>query len=178
MTSEPTQDKDEEVRRLQGCISDMVSLLALPAMWSGREPADIITTLLDVLLSMLRLDFACVRLSDHAGNTVADEVRAAHGSDTQERLREITQLLETCLSDDSHTPALRFPKPRGGGAVSIARLKLGVQKETGALIAGSDREDFPTEIETLILRVAANQAAIALQEARLIGERKRAEKEL
>src|SRR5215217_7509471 len=74
MTSEPTQDKDEEVRRLQGCISDMVSLLALPAMWSGREPADIITTLLDVLLSMLRLDFACVRLSDLAGNTVADEV--------------------------------------------------------------------------------------------------------
>ena len=38
--------------------------------------------------------------------------------------------------------------------------------------------DFPTEIETLLLRVAANQAAIGLQEARDITEHKRAEEEL
>ncbi len=42
-----------------------------------------------------------------------------------------------------------------------------------ALVAGSRRGDFPTEIERLLLRVATNQAGIGLQEARRSGEQKR-----
>ena len=45
----------DEIKRLQSCISDLISVLALPALWSGREPSDIAGTLLDVLLTMLRL---------------------------------------------------------------------------------------------------------------------------
>lgn len=41
------------------------------------------------------------------------------------------------------------------------------------LVAGSRRDDFPTEVERLLLRVAANQAGIGLQEARRSGEQKR-----
>jgi PAS domain S-box-containing protein len=41
------------------------------------------------------------------------------------------------------------------------------------LVAGSRRADFPTDIELLLLRVAANQAAIGLQEARRSGDQKR-----
>ena len=48
----------------------------------------------------------------------------------------------------------------------------------GVLVAGSQRADFPTEIERLLLRVAANQAAIGLQEARLLSEQRRAAEEL
>src|SRR5919198_5044273 len=54
---EPTAD---EVKRLQGCINDLLSVLVLPAIWSGHEPSQILSTLLDVLLAMLRLDFAYV----------------------------------------------------------------------------------------------------------------------
>ncbi|OAI53216.1 hypothetical protein AYO47_05265 [Planctomyces sp. SCGC AG-212-M04] len=32
------EGRSEEVRRLQGCINDLVSLLALPAIWLGRGP--------------------------------------------------------------------------------------------------------------------------------------------
>ena len=39
-----------EVKRLQSCINDLISVLALPAIWSGREPSQILGTLLDVLL--------------------------------------------------------------------------------------------------------------------------------
>ena len=55
---EPTAD---EIKRLQGCINDLISVLALPAIWSGHEPSQIVSTLLDVLLGMLRLDFAYAR---------------------------------------------------------------------------------------------------------------------
>jgi hypothetical protein len=51
------------IKRLQGCISDLISVLALPALWTGNEPAQIINTLLDGLVGMLRLDFAYGKLS-------------------------------------------------------------------------------------------------------------------
>ncbi len=46
----------EEVTRLQRCLNDLVSVLALPAMWSGFQPSEIVHTSLDALLGMLCLD--------------------------------------------------------------------------------------------------------------------------
>src|SRR5437588_10286163 len=53
-----------EIKRLQSCINDLISVLALPAIWSGSQSSQILGTLLDVLLTMLRLDFTYARLSD------------------------------------------------------------------------------------------------------------------
>ena len=47
-----------------------------------------------------------------------------------------------------------------------------MQSELGELAAGSERTDFPLQTESLILSVAANQASIGLQEARLLSEQK------
>jgi hypothetical protein len=52
----------EEIKRLRRCINDLVSVLALPAMWSGGEPSQIVRTLLDVLPGMLRLDLVYVEM--------------------------------------------------------------------------------------------------------------------
>ena len=57
-------------------------------------------------------------------------------------------------------------------------LRLGLQGEIGVIVAGSEREDFPQQTERLILSVAANQASIGLQEARLRSEQKRVASEL
>jgi hypothetical protein len=54
----------DEMRRLQGWINDLISVLALPATWSGQESVQIVNTLLDVLVGILRLDFAYARLKD------------------------------------------------------------------------------------------------------------------
>ena len=50
-----------EVKRLQRCLNDLVSVLALPAMWSGSQPSQIVHILLDALLGMLCLDLIYVR---------------------------------------------------------------------------------------------------------------------
>jgi hypothetical protein len=55
---------ENEVRRLQGCINDRISIQAMPAIWSGQDSARIVGALLDVLVRVLRLDFAYSRLSD------------------------------------------------------------------------------------------------------------------
>lgn len=53
MQAQP-DDSAEEVKGLQRCINDLVSLLALPAMWGGREPSHIVHMLLETLARMLR----------------------------------------------------------------------------------------------------------------------------
>jgi signal transduction histidine kinase len=157
-----------EIKRLKTCINDLISVLALPAIWSGHEPAQIVSTLLDVLLGMLRLDFVYARLSDSIGGGAPIEmVRLAQGRNLAVQPQEIGHALNPWLTGDPRTSPLVMPNLLGEGTVSIAPLRLGLQNEVGVLVAGSKRADFPTEIEMLLLRVAANQAGIGLQEARL-----------
>ncbi|TLZ31543.1 MAG: hypothetical protein E6K32_19935, partial [Gammaproteobacteria bacterium] len=54
-------------------------------------------------------------------------------------------------------------------------IPIGVGGEGGLVAAASDRPDFPSEIDQLLLSVAANHATTAFQNARLIRERTRAE---
>ena len=157
-----------EIKRLKACINDLISVLALPAMWSGQQPSQIVSTLLDVLLGMLRLDFVYARLSDSIGGGAPIEmVRLAQGRNLAVQPQEIGHALNPWLTGDPRTSPLVMPNLLGEGTVSIAPLRLGLQNEVGVLVAGSKRADFPTEIEMLLLRVAANQAGIGLQEARL-----------
>src|SRR5229473_3201700 len=175
MEMEQTAD---EIRRLQGCINDLISVLALPAMWSGQESAQIVSTLLDVLVGMLRLDFAYARLKDPVDEAPIELVRLAQSRPLTVRPQEIGQVLSPWLGDDPQKRPLLVRNPRGDGDGSIVPLRLGLRDEIGVIVAGSQRAEFPGETERLLLRVAANQAAIGLQEARLLSEQKRVAREL
>ena len=168
----------DEIKRLQGCINDLISVLALPAIWSDHDPAHILSTLLDVLSGMLRLDFAYVRLNDLNNGSPIEVVRLAQRLNPAAQTQHLSRAVDLWLTRQLSQGRLVVPNPIGEGEVSIALLQLGLQDEVGILVAGSRRADFPTEIENLLLRVAANQAAIGLQEARDITEHKRAEEEL
>src|SRR2546428_3550564 len=167
----------DEIRRLRGCINDLISVLALPAMWSGQESEQIVSTLLDVLVGMLRLDFSYVRLKNSFGEPI-EVVRLAESQNPTPRPKEIGLLLDPWLKDIPRKWPLLVRNPIGDGDVSIVPLRLGLQNEIGVIVAGSRRADFPGQTERLLLSVAANQAAIGLQEARLLSEQKRVAKEL
>src|SRR5216684_1613427 len=162
-----------DIKRLQSCINDLVSVLALPAIWSGSESSHILGTLLDVLLAMLRLDFAYARLSDASDGPPIELVRLGDHRYSSVQPQQFGQALDRWLTGDQAASRNVIPDPAGEGEVSIASFSLGFQYEVGVLVAGSRRPDFPSEIEGLLLRVAANQAAIGLQEARRSGEQTR-----
>src|SRR5947209_552441 len=143
-----------EVKRLQSCINDLISVLALPAIWSGREPSQIIGTLLDVLLTMLRLDFAYARLSDGSDSPAIEAVRSVHRRDGSVQPQRFGQALAPWLTDDPTASRCVIPDPAGEGEVSIASFALGLQHEHGMFVAGCWRPDFPTEVERLLLRSA------------------------
>src|SRR5262245_16737214 len=129
----------DEIRRLQGCINDLVSVLALPALWSGQEPAQIVSTLLDVLLGMLRLDFAYARLKDRVDEAPLEIVRLTPPRDPVALRQEIGQALNPWLRDDPQKWPSLVRDPFGGGDVLIVPFRLGVQDEIGVIVAGSQR---------------------------------------
>ena len=58
-----------EIKRLRACINNLISVQALPAIWSGGQPPQIVGALLDMPPQMLGLDFAYVRLNDSTGGS-------------------------------------------------------------------------------------------------------------
>src|SRR3954470_7099708 len=89
-----------EIRRLQRCVNDLISVLALPALWSGSELSQILGTLLDVLLGMLRLDFAYARLSDSSDGPHIEVVRSTHGHYPSLDPQQVGQALGRWLTGD------------------------------------------------------------------------------
>src|SRR6202049_749875 len=167
-----------EIRRLQRCINDLVSLLALPAMWSGSKPSDIVHTLLDSLLRMLDLDFVYVSLTDLIDAAPSETVRVAQSREQMFRPRELCASLKRWLGDDPQKRYIQERSHIGDEEVSLVSCPLGVHRELGVIVAGSCRADFPLNTEALLLGIAANQALTVLQQARMLTEQKHVADEL
>lgn len=169
---EQVQDPGE-VRRLQRCINDLLSLLALPAIWSGNEPSQIVKMLLEALLNMLNLEFVCARLNDPANDAPVEILCMADSCKLNVPSHEIRIMLDSWLKLHREPPPVQL-----GENISVFPVPLGVHGEMGMIVVGSERADFPSQTESLLLTVAANQASIGLREAALLCEQKRIANEL
>lgn len=165
-------DTDADILRLQTALRDLVALSAIPAAWTGRQPPAVAAGLADALIALLQLDFVFVRLCYPDGAGAADVTRGSAWKRFPEWL------------DDHAATRVRFPgkaivadvgdgSPSRGVAISI-----GVNGDGGLIAAASERSDFPSAVEQMLLSLAANQAATAFQNACLIDERRRAEEEV
>jgi PAS domain S-box-containing protein len=171
-------DPAERVERLQRCIGDLVTLVALPASWNGAHPTTIAGTLVESLEGMLALDLLFVRLVHPYADSPVEMARTAPGQQLPARPHALGTMLDLWLGVDPREwpPVLRTRL--GGREVSIVALPIGSQGDLGVLVAGSARADFPSEAERLLLTVAKNQALIALREASRVSGLRRVASEL
>jgi PAS domain S-box-containing protein len=167
----------EEIKHLRRCINELVSVLALPATWTGSEPSRIVGELLSALLNMLDLDFVYARLRDSAG-TKLELVRTTSEWEPKPRAQSIGEILQPWLGNGTQNWLHPVRGTLEGREMLVVPLQLGMQGEMGIVIAGSKRDDFPRQTERLVLSVAANQAAIGLQEASLLSAQRRIASEL
>jgi len=174
----PPHGAAAEIKRLQRCINDLVSVVALPAVWTGGEPAQIVRTLLDTLLGMLDLDFAYARLNGSNGEQAIEMARVAQSEKLPAQPQELGELINNWLGPDPQNWAAPVRNSNGGEGITIVPLRLGLQGDIGVIAVGSGRPDFPGQTEQLVLNVARNQAAIGLQDARLLNDQKRVASEL
>ena len=106
----------EEAKQLRRSMNDLLSLMALPAIWTGNTSSFVVGTLLDVLLGMLDLDFVCVLLNEVDGIAV-DLVRLAQSLAATIRPAEIGSGLVGALGSD----VSRWPS---AGLVSIGAHRI------------------------------------------------------
>jgi len=172
MEAQP-ESSTEEIKRLRRCINDLLSILTLPATWTGGTAPRIVGNLLDALVRMLSLDFVYAHLRDPTGGSPAEMVRIRPAWEGNPQPEEIGKRLRAWLENhpDKVSPPVRISFDERD--IALVLLQLGLHGDMGIIVAGSERLDFPQQTERLVLHVAANQAAIGLQESRLLSEERR-----
>ena len=131
-------------------LRDLIAILALPAVWSGRDAADIREAVLEVLSSMLRLDLACIRPADPAGSDRSEET-----------------------TDPDANQALLLPDPATGEPLRAIRIPLALAGHPDLVVVASRRSSFPTPFERFLLQSIITQAEIALRNSALNEELER-----
>jgi PAS domain S-box-containing protein len=159
-------------------MSDLVSMLALPAVWNGQEPRQIVTTFHDALLATLNLEFVYTRARTEPNEGPIEILRTAPAHTTSLNTDKIHQTLNRWFGDDPQRWPTEMRGLLGGREISLVPMRLGIAGEIGIVVAGSERTDFPTQTERLLLGVATNQAAVGLQQTLRLNEQKRVASEL
>jgi signal transduction histidine kinase/PAS domain-containing protein len=166
-------DANAEIRVLRTVLRDLVALSAIPAALADREPAAVAAGLADALTELLQLESVFVRLCVPAATGAADVMRGT-------AWKTFPAWLESHLAENGRLAGIEIipdvggaPGPRRGIAIPV-----GVNAEGGVVAAACSRIGFPTEIDRLLLGLAANHAATAFQNATLIHERTRTEDQL
>jgi signal transduction histidine kinase len=160
----------DEIKRLRRCINDLVSIVALPAVWTGGSPSQVVGNLLDALVSMLNLDFVYARLGKWGSAEHTEMIRIGGAREPKPQAPEVVERLRPWLTDDPQKIPAVVNNLFDGREIVIVSLQLGLQGEMGILVAGSGRVEFPRQTERLLLNIAANQAVIGLQEANILKE--------
>lgn len=150
---------ETENRELRRLLRDLVALSTTPAIWVGREMPDIARGLADILLHTLGADAVYVAL--FSGRLIEAVQAAKHPGfkDEVERLRKEREGEGVFVESAG---LCGWPSQ-----LLVAHYPIGLSKNDGFVAVGSSRPGFPSEAESLLLSVAVNQAAVAVQTSRL-----------
>ena len=155
-------DTSGEVQALRRCVSDVVALSTLSAIWAGAARPTIATGLARVLHDTLETDVVYVRLHPGTSGVVCEGM----WPDTPLHAG-VRGLLDTAIAwSDSqraaHPGTMRLP----GATLPCVVTPIGISAEHGVIVAVGRDQAFPTDIDRLLLNLAANQATVALLAAK------------
>jgi len=167
----------DEQQTLRQCVRELAALSTLSAAWSGSGPREIAEGLSGVLFRSLRLDLAYVRVNGLSGNVVFETARTPHGPIPAGQAQDIGKAFEPLLKNSSSSTT-DIADLLGPGMLRVVITPLGYDGDCGFLIVASPPRDFPSPTDRLMLGVAANQAAIVLQQRRSQERVRRSEQEL
>src|SRR3954453_18573492 len=109
----------DETRTLRRTMRDLVALSALPAVWAGYQPRQVVEGLADVLLSTLRLDLVYLRLPGQSEGQEIEVARTAGRPTTTDETRNIGRALAPCLDGGTADSAPSILNLAGDGTVRL-----------------------------------------------------------
>ena len=173
-----THASADEKQTLRHCVRELAALSTLSAAWSGSGPREIAEGLSGVLLRSLPLDLVYVRVHDLSASVAFETARTPDGPIRADQAHDIGKVLEPLLQSGSFASATDVANLLGTGILRLVITPLGYDGDCGFLIVASRPRDFPSPTDRLMLGVAANQAAIVLQQRRSQERVHRSEQEL
>ena len=154
------------------CIRDLMGLVALPALWVGREGPDILQIMLEAIDRIVPLDFYFIQVALLPGQPEYELARVPRGA--------VQPPLSDWRAAAAHWAGHRVADGRGVdaptplGDMRVLRLSMGFGTYGGKIWFGARDPGFPSYTQLALLRVATTLAVTGLQGARLNEEREKA----
>lgn len=164
MSAYMDETADSDPQRLR----DVVALSTLPAIWFQSDPQRIAESLAAALLRTTTADFIHVRLelgSDRSAVSATDTQRNDNRSSLS--ADAVGQFLEWSRNHDPEE-LIEMAHPFTAGQCYVSVRPLGHTAEYGVIAAGCSKSGLFDSHRRLLLSVAATQATIAVQNARLL----------
>jgi len=171
VTGRGAADGRGDVETLRRCISDIVALSTLSAMWAGASRATIATGLAEVLHDTLGANVVCVGLRAGTSGVACQGVWPP--TQREHALRDGICAAIARWSDGPDPDPGRIPLPPTTNPCVVT--PIGITGEHGVIVTVVDRQPFPTDIDRLLLNVGANQATVALLAAKARDEERLAD---
>jgi signal transduction histidine kinase/ActR/RegA family two-component response regulator len=163
-TGRPASAADEALR-------DLMGLLALPALWVGRDASTVLQLTTEAVNSIVSTAVCLVRAPLAPG--VEPTTLLYVGGVRVEAEAAWDDFIRSCLRiDEGPEDPVGLGSPLG--TLRVVRLHLGPAGRFGGLWFGSSRADFPSMHQSAFMRAAATLAGTGLHAARLDQERERA----
>jgi signal transduction histidine kinase/ActR/RegA family two-component response regulator len=158
-----TDDESLTIVELRRCLRDVFALAMLPVLWRRNDAKHTTDSLADAIFRTLRPELVYVLVPDSPGAhaSVRDEGDRRHDPE------KIAELFAPIIDEGRSTSRMDVL----GTEMNVHFQTIELQDRAfGAIVVAASRSSFPTDIECALLRVAANQAAVALQNARHVAE--------
>lgn len=159
-----TSTRSGEARELRAQLNDLIALVSMPAMWRGRDVAEILSNLADALFSLLRPDLLYIEFDGGRGDPAHAAVRPRIARDSLDVGRELRDRLGSGrpVWRSERLGELRLEEVDPG-------LRADLQAEDWFVVVGSaGGDEVVTTFQELLVRVAVEQAALAAEMVRLL----------
>ena len=154
----------DPARKLEEFIDALTAVLAPQSVSSGCTCDHILSKLGEALLRILDLRLIIVRVRSRPDGAHQDVLSLDSRYSGRSDEAALIAALQPWLSPPLGSASSLNYKPMGPEAISITSLELGSNGAWGTLVAGAARASFPSDLERILLRVAGNQACVALME--------------
>ena len=154
-------------------IRDLMGLLALPALWAGRDGKTILQITIEAVERIVPMRFAMVNVQ-LLPDSPRDHVLRLDGEYIGDRQRAdweaVVGVWEQTRLPDGRVHQLSTPL----GPMRVVRLSMGYGTFGGDIWFGCDRDDFPKAPHLAFLSAATSLATTGVQTARVDYEREQA----
>ena len=149
-----------------------MGLLALSAVWAGRDGATVLQLMTEAVERIVRLDMSYVNVPLVADQPPITALRIDGSAATEDDI----PLWRDALSAWQNMPKRGAPVSHKtpAGTLRVIRLGMGYNSRDGSVWFGSTDIAFPTATQLAFLRAAVSLAATGLQAARIAHEREEA----